>query len=203
MNQKNEEQDLNTNISAYTTFKSKDILYLLEDYIALDEKTDIQDFLTELFTKFSINPKLKNSELRAWAKAQRLEPKELSFLITESLGQDFAKNFDEYLTNIYDMGEFKPSKVNLNPLNEKEFSDEIDDNSKKENNYKKAKEYVIEMANDDYDAGQPFSRDDFNEFKSILKDDNIKVSNKECEKLFDYYFECYDDAREENDEEEF
>lgn len=128
MNQKNEEQDLNTNISAYTTFKSKDILYLLEDYIALDEKTDIQDFLTELFAKFDTN-----SELKAWANAQRLEPKELSFLITESLGQDFAKNFDEYLTNVYDMGEFKESKVKLIPLEEEKNYSEIKDEPKNKN----------------------------------------------------------------------
>ena len=54
------------------------------------------------------------------------------------------------------------------------------------------KRFVKGIAEEDYDAGKPFSIDDFNEFKKMLKENGLsKFTDKQYSELFDYYFECY------------
>lgn len=60
----------------------------------------------------------------------------------------------------------------------------------------KWKSYVKRWARDDWEAGQPFSSDDFEQFKQMMKDDNFELSDNEFEDAWNYYWECYDDALE-------
>ena len=75
---------------------------------------------------------------------------------------------------------------------------------------KKIYEYIEEWAKGDYEVGHPMDPDDFDEFKHIAIGDNPELSGKHDDyfrKLFDYYYEAFDDARDaeyydEEDEEE-
>ena len=60
----------------------------------------------------------------------------------------------------------------------------------------KWKSYVKRWARDDWEAGQPFSSDDFEQFKQIMKDDNFELPDNEFEEAWNYYWECYNDALE-------
>lgn len=60
----------------------------------------------------------------------------------------------------------------------------------------KWKSYVKRWARDDWEAGQPFSSDDFEQFKQMMKDDNFELPDNEFEDAWNYYWECYDDALE-------
>lgn len=55
-------------------------------------------------------------------------------------------------------------------------------------------EYVRDMAAEDYEVGHPQDPDDYEEFASILQSDGIEPS----EELFSYYFECFDEMKEQN-----
>ena len=60
----------------------------------------------------------------------------------------------------------------------------------------KWKSYVKRWARDDWEAGQPFSSDDFEQFKQMMKDDNFELPDNEFEDAWNYYWECYNDALE-------
>ena len=60
----------------------------------------------------------------------------------------------------------------------------------------KWKSYVKRWARDDWEAGQPFSSEDFEQFKQMMKDDNFELPDNEFEDAWNYYWECYNDALE-------
>jgi hypothetical protein len=53
------------------------------------------------------------------------------------------------------------------------------------------KEYLRDMAREHWECGHPFSSDDFRYFQGICKDDGFDVNRDD----WNYYWECYDDCR--------
>ena len=59
------------------------------------------------------------------------------------------------------------------------------------------KRFVKGISKEDHDAGKPFSIDDFNKFKKMLKANGLsKFTDKQYSELFDYYFKCYNNIDE-------
>lgn len=72
---------------------------------------------------------------------------------------------------------------------------EANKNNLTENKRTNWKSYVKKCAKDTYEVGEPFSSDDFNQFKQIMKDDNFELSDNEFEAAWNYYWQCYDELK--------
>lgn len=53
------------------------------------------------------------------------------------------------------------------------------------------KEYLKDMAEEAWETGHPFDSDDFRLFQRVCKDDGYEVNRND----WDYYWECFDDCR--------
>lgn len=57
---------------------------------------------------------------------------------------------------------------------------------------------IRQTAEDDYESGHPMDSDDFNEFQKGLDESDLNINRL----LFDYYYECFEEAKEEPWEDE-
>lgn len=57
-------------------------------------------------------------------------------------------------------------------------------------------EYLKQLAQDSYDTGHPYDRDDFNEFKKICAEDGYEMTEVDFNKYFEYFDDCKEELEE-------